>query len=439
MRRMTVLSVFTRDLRVNDNPALDDAGGGVVPLFVGDPRIERLHGSPNRQAFLAESLHDLDRSIDEMGGRLLHRRGPWVDTVLLTAAEAGASEIRVALDVSATAQTRIRELRAGTDIPVVLLDSITVASPTSAAPSGVDYSQVFTPYFRRWVDAPRRSLATTRARLADHALVGDPLPEIPVAGTSPDRQVGGEAAGRARLDEWLPRSRAYDESRNALPDDGTSRLSADLHFGTLSALEVVTRSEGIGADAFVRQMAWRDFNHQLLFHRPEVAKHDFRDSNPRWTDDADGLGAWRTGTTGFPVVDAAMRQLLHTGWMHNRARMIAASFLTKDLMIDWRLGARWFMTWLTDGDVANNQLGWQWVAGTGTDANPTRIFNPTIQSKRFDPDGTYIRRWIPELSEIEGPDIHDPPPLTRAAMGYPLPIVDHREAIRDFKAARGYR
>jgi deoxyribodipyrimidine photo-lyase len=374
-----------------------------------------------------------------MGGRLVYRRGPWVDTVLATAAEAGSSEIRVARDVSAIAQARIRELREATDIPVVLLDSITAISPTAAAPSGSDYAQVFTPYFRRWSEAPRRSPATTATRFTDHDLVGDPLPGVLLGGTSPDRQVGGEAAGRARLDEWLPRSPAYDESRNALPEEGTSRLSADLHFGTISALEVVTRAERIGAEAFVRQVAWRDFNHQLLFHRPEVATRNFRGSELRWADDAEGLLAWRTGTTGFPVVDAAMRQLLHTGWMHNRARMITASFLTKDLMIDWRQGARWFMTWLTDGDVANNQLGWQWVAGTGTDANPTRIFNPTIQSERFDPDGAYIRRWIPELGEVDAPDVHDPPPLTRAATGYPLPIVDHHEAIRDFKAARGYR
>lgn len=436
---MPSLSVLTRDLRTADNPVLSLGTSAVIPLFVHDPAISRRHDSPNREAFLAESLADLSSGLSELGTSLVYRSGPWLQTVIEVAHEAGATDIHIARDVSGFAQRRITSLIEQSSRSVVVHESLTVVPPDVLAPQGGDFYKVFTPWFRRWLEFPWRSPLNPPATLDAHSIASDPLPSPIDSGTSPDRLRGGESLAQSRLWQWLPRSGAYADTRDALGIDGTSMLSADLHLGTLSALEVAQTARDMGSDEFLRQVAWRDFNHQVLFNQPQASQRDFRAGDPAWNDDEQGLAAWKSGTTGYPVVDAAMRQLEATGWMHNRARMIAASFLTKDLMVDWRHGAQWFMTRLTDGDVANNQLGWQWVAGTGTDSNPTRIFNPTTQSRRFDPGGSYIRRWVRELNDLTADEIHDPPPLTRAATGYPLPIVDHQEAIRRFKDARGYK
>jgi deoxyribodipyrimidine photo-lyase len=435
---MPDLAVLTRDLRIHDNPVLAGAGTDAVPLFVADPRVDQLHDSPNRRAFLAESLSSLDEALRGCGTRLVYRRGPWLETVLGVAAEAGAEVIHIAADVSGFAQRRLEDLRRAATIPVIVHDSVTVIRPGKIHPVDGDIYRVFTPYYRRWLSAPRRAMAAAPHAMVDHGIVGDEPPGATVAGTSPGRERGGEHDARSRFEAWLPLAGAYHDDRDVLGDTGTSRVSASLHFGLMSPLEISSVASDLGADAFVRQIAWRDFNHQLLWGIPAASRHDIRDSGWGWRDDPVGLEAWKGGITGYPVVDAGMRQLVATGWMHNRARMITASFLTKDLMIDWRVGASWFMHWLTDGDVANNQLGWQWVAGTGTDTNPTRIFNPTLQSRRFDPDGTYIRRWVPELRDVGRDEIHDPGPLARSATGYPEPIVDHREAIRSYKHARGW-
>ena len=434
---MTSLAIFTRDLRLHDNPVLHAAAPDAVPVFIEDPIAETLHGSPNRQAYLAECLHDLDTNLLAAGSALVLRRGPWVDTVLALVAESNASAIHVARDVTAFSQRRIQLLRSRSPVPVTVHDSLTVVPPDALAPQTSDFYQVFTPFHRRWIAHDWRPMLAP-PELAGHGIGSDPLPAVTEVGTSPARLHGGETAARLDMDRWVPRSRRYEHTRNDLGIDGTSHLSAPLHLGTLSPLEVALRTGEAGADAYVRQIAWRDFNHQVLFHRPAASSTNYRGHDVAWNDDPAAFEAWTAGATGFPIVDAAMRELTATGFIHNRARMVTASFLTKDLMIDWRLGARHFMTWLTDGDVANNQLGWQWVAGTGTDTNPTRIFNPTLQSERFDADGEYIRRWLPELAEVETDEIHDPSPLTRAATGYPLPIVDHREAIRAFKDARGF-
>ncbi|MGI9529497.1 MAG: cryptochrome/photolyase family protein [Acidimicrobiia bacterium] len=436
---MPSLSVLTRDLRIADNPLLALGTEHVVPLFVHDRAISDRHHSPNREAFLAESLADLAVGLSEIGTNLVYRSGPWLDTVHEVAREAGATDIHIARDVSGFAQRRLKDLVESSHLPVVAHESLTVVPPDVLAPQGKVFYQVFSPWFRRWLEHPWRTPVGPPDALAPHPITSDPLPQPEPAGTSPKRLSGGETEARARLMRWLPKSPTYDDTRNALATDGTSMLSADLHFGTLSPLEVAVAALELGSEAFTRQVGWRDFNHHVLFNRPQASRSDYRPGNPIWNADEQGFDAWTNGTTGYPVVDAAMRQLRATGWMHNRARMITASFLTKDLMVDWRRGAQWFMTWLTDGDVANNQLGWQWVAGTGTDTNPTRIFNPTTQSRRFDGSGTYIRRWVPELADVDTEEIHDPAPLTRAATGYPLPIVDHKQAIRSFKDARGYK
>lgn len=197
---------------------------------------------------------------------------------------------------------------------------------------------------------------------------------------------------------------------------------------------------GPGADAFVRQLAWRDFHHQVLAARPDAAWEDYRTRHDRWRSDEDEVEAWRAGRTGYPLVDAAMRQLAYEGWMHNRGRMLVACFLTKTLYADWRVGARHFLDLLVDGDLANNQLNWQWMAGTGTDTRPNRVLNPVIQGKRFDPRGAYVRRWVPELAELADGEIHEPWKLTgprRAAIDYPDPLVDLAEARARFERARG--
>ncbi|NUS85762.1 MAG: deoxyribodipyrimidine photo-lyase, partial [Streptomyces sp.] len=261
---------------------------------------------------------------------------------------------------------------------------------------------------------------------------------------SPDLPAGGETAARRRLRRWAAGPLAdYAGRQDDLAGDATSRLSPYLHFGCLSPVEVARRAldaGGPGAEAFVRQLAWRDFHHQVLAARPDAAHRDYRPRHDRWRHDADEIAAWCAGLTGYPVVDAAMRQLMREGWMPGRARLVAASFLAKTLYIDWRTGARHFLALLVDGDIANNQLNWQWVAGTGTDTRPNRILNPLTQALRHDPEGEYVRRWVPELAAVQGPAVHRPwrlPGPDRAALAYPDPIVDLAEAADRFRRGRG--
>ncbi|MES4832707.1 FAD-binding domain-containing protein, partial [Streptomyces anthocyanicus] len=268
-----------------------------------------------------------------------------------------------------------------------------------------------------------------------------------VAGASPGLPAGGETAGRDRFARWSCSGLSrYEDRHDDLADDATSRLSPYLHFGALSPLELVHRARahgGPGAEAFVRQVCWRDFHHQVLAARPEASVKDYRTRHDRWRgeeDAAEDIAAWRDGRTGYPVVDAAMRQLRHQGWMHNRARLLVASFLTKTLYVDWRIGARHFLDLLVDGDVVNNQLNWQWAAGTGTDTRPHRVLNPLVQARRFDPDGVYVRRWVPELRSVEGGKVHEPWRLAAAERGeldYPDPLVELADGLARFKHARG--
>ncbi len=311
---------------------------------------------------------------------------------------------------------------------------------------GKDHFAAFTPYFRRWeAEGVRGTLTAPRTVRVPDGVASDPLPDRDsVENLSPGLAGGGEEAGRKLVTSWLNGPMAdYEDGHDDLAGDATSRLSPHLHFGTVSAAELVHRARekgGLGGEAFVRQLAWRDFHHQVLADRPDASWSDYRPRHDRWRSDADEIDAWKSGLTGYPLVDAAMRQLAHEGWMHNRARMLAASFLTKTLYVDWRVGARHFLDLLVDGDVANNQLNWQWVAGTGTDTRPNRVLNPVIQGKRFDARGDYVRRWVPELAEVEGSAIHEPwklQGLDRAALDYPDPVVDLAEARARFERARG--
>ena len=446
---MTVsVLVFTRDLRLADNPALVAAmqAPAVVPLFVLDEAILRRAGThANRLSFLLSSLRDLDTGLRKAGGALVLRAGPWARTVIETACAAGAGRIHLADDVSGYAARRTGELEraaAAARMTVIRHPGITVVDPAAVrAPGGGPY-QVFTPYYRRWLAAAWRPVLPAPVRIALPEGIGaGQLPQLTELCPVPRAALaalGGEYAGLAAVRRWAADGLAgYDRLRDDLAADATSRLAAHLHFGSVSplALAAEMREHPRGA-AFLRQLAWRDFFHQLLAARPEAAGRDYRDRGDRWRDDPGALAAWQEGQTGYPVVDAAMRQLAGEGFLPNRARMIAASFLTNDLGVDWRAGAAHFMRHLVDADVACNQLNWQWAAGTGTDTNRHRIFNPARQGKRFDPAGGYIRRWVPELAGLPAPDIHDPDPATRRARRYPEPIVDHRQAMAAHRARR---
>ncbi|HEX3290658.1 MAG TPA: deoxyribodipyrimidine photo-lyase [Gaiella sp.] len=447
---MTTVVLFTRDLRVHDQPALHAAAeraAHVVPLFVLDDRLLARFGAPNRVAFLLDAIADLRRALAERGSGLVVRRGDTVAETLRLAGETGAERIHLSEDVSAFAQERQRRLRnAGGErrIAVEAYPGVTVVPPGDISPGGSGSAyRVFTPYWKRWSVTPWRAVLPAPATIpANEALEDAPLPaltELTRGHTASSLPTGGETEGRARLARWLRDGLGhYDGRRDEVAVAGTSRLSPYLHFGCLSPLEVAQRAlEARGGESFVRQLCWRDFHHQLLAAEPRIGREDLHARHDRWRDDAEALAAWKEGRTGYPIVDAGMRQLLAEGWMHNRARLVTASFLAKHLYVDWRLGAAHFAEQLVDGDVANNVGNWQWVAGTGADTRPNRVFNPTRQARRFDPNGAYVRRWVPELEGIEGASVHEPWRLgLLAPKHYPAPIVDHEEAVRRFLEAR---
>ncbi len=445
----TALILFNRDLRVHDNPALAAAARAerTVPLFVLD---EHLLGSrfaaPNRVAFMREALADLDEALRGRGGRLFVRRGDPVAEALAVAGETGAVELHVSADHSAYATGRERRLAsacAEERIDFQAHPGVTIVPPGAVTPTAGDHFKVFTPYHRAWSELPLRERAsrprklTVPARLAAGRLPA--LEKLTDGSTSPHRAPGGEAEARKLMRAFLRnRLGAYDERHDDLPGDATSRLSAHLRFGCLSPVELrqeAGRHQGGGP--FVRQLCWRDFHHQVLAANPSLPHRDYRPRGDRWSRSKRALEAWREGRTGYPLVDAAMRQLAAEGFMHNRARMTVASFLVKDLYVDWRQGAWHFWDLLSDGEIANNAGNWQWVAGTGNDTRPNRVLNPVRQAERFDPDGAYVRRYLPELEPVGDKAIFRPW-LAEGfeRLDYPQPIVDHEEAAAAFRAHR---
>ncbi|MGW0087092.1 cryptochrome/photolyase family protein [Streptomyces sp. NPDC003393] len=451
------VALFTADLRVHDNPVLQAAlrdAERVVPLFVVDTGIRRTgFAGPNRAAFLADSLADLDASLRARGGRLVVRVGDVVEETCRVAAETGAGAVHLAGGVSRYAARREDRLRAELDGERRALRvheaSVTVVPPGALTPVGRDrgHFAVFTPYFRRWESFSVRGVlpAPDAVPVPDVGSAGLPRAQSLAPGSpSPDLPPGGESEARRRLRSWLAGPLpAYADEHDDLAADATSRLSPYLHFGCLSAVELLhlaRAQDNAGAQAFVRQLAWRDFHHQVLAARPDAADHDYRPRHDRWRHAAREIEAWREGRTGYPVVDAAMRQLAHEGWMPNRGRLLAAGFLTKTLYVDWRVGARHFLDLLVDGDLADNQLNWQWVAGTGTDTRPNRLLDPLVQARRYDPRGEYVRRWLPELRHLDAAALHRVPRLdtaARAGLDYPAPIVDLAEAAARFRERRG--
>jgi deoxyribodipyrimidine photo-lyase len=439
---MTAIWWIRRDLRLHDNLALEAASssGPVVPVFIWDPAFAP--ASTRRTHFLANALRSLDADLRARGSYLVVRAGDprQVLTGLLT--NTGAGMIYAEEDFTPYARQRDEDIQRS--LPLTLVQGQLVHHPQAIAKAdGMPYT-VYTPFSKTWKASLPASLTPLPApeRInTPPGIVTEPLLQHPEEALFP----ASESAARQRLQDFLTRQtgiHAYGENRDRLDLDGTSSLSPNLRFGLLglrTAVFLALQSLEHAPDAaacksaatWLNELIWREFYIHILYHFPHVRSGSFRPAYDRirWRNDPEEFRAWQEGRTGYPVVDAAMRQLLATGWMHNRARMITASFLVKDLLIDWRWGEAWFMENLLDGDLAANNGGWQWVAGTGTDAAPYfRIFNPTLQSAKFDPDGEYIRRWVPELAGLTSPAIHAPEEHGARPTAYPEPLVDHQFA-----------
>ncbi len=448
---MTALLWLTRDLRVHDHPALRaalDSGGGVVPVFCFDERLLRgRHASGPRTQFLLECLADLD---ERLGGLLVVRHGPPERELPAVAREAGARELHFSADSGPFARRRIERVRGALrDLDVHAHPGLHAIDDLDAirTQAGKPYT-VFSPFHRAWLGTPRREVIGRPRAFGSHGVRRGGLPSLASLGLEPevpDPLPGGESAGRDRLARFLRDGvDGYAGDHDALGRDRTSRLSAYLHFGCLSPREIEARlPRGEGPDAFARQLCWRDFYAHVLRHFPRNARSEFQERyrGMGWSRAEKRFQAWCEGRTGYPLVDAAMRQLRREGWMHNRARLVVGSFLTKDLGIDWRWGERHFMRLLIDGDEANNNGNWQWIASVGTDPQPAfrRIYNPARQMERHDPDGAYVRRYVPELRDVPDRYLAEPwtmPEDEQRACGcvigrdYPEPIVDHAEARR---------
>jgi deoxyribodipyrimidine photo-lyase len=425
---------FRADLRLGDNPAWAAAtttADRVTALFVIDPRPMRAAGEA-RKGLLFGHLAALDRSLAARGGRLRVERGDPVEVVPFVARSVGASEVHVNSDV--TPYATARDDAVAPEVALVAHHGRYVHPAGSITTNAGGTYRVFSPFHRRWIATPIDPWPSEGA-----AVISDHLGEGVDAEPS-----GGEEGAVRRLQDFMANADRY-ESRDRLDHESTSRLSADLRFGVISPRVVAAAAREAGADAFLRQVAWREFCAQALLADPELPDRPFdrRYATIRWRTDPVGLAAWKEGRTGYPIVDAGMRQLTAEGWINNRVRMITASFLVKDLLIDWRRGERHFRRLLVDGDMAQNVVNWQWVAGVGVDAAPYfRVINPVLQAERHDPEGAYVRRWVPELAGIAGPGVHAPWTLDPSVLGgvvlgrdYPHPIVDHAEARRDAMAA----
>jgi deoxyribodipyrimidine photo-lyase len=466
---MAAIWWIRRDLRLSDNQALHAAlehvavhndssptGGALLPVFVLDPSIlEAPSASAIRSAFLFDGLRALDEALRARGSRLILRRGEPLQELAALANEVGAAALFAEEDSSPLSIAR--DQRVAEELSLTLLPGVATRPLDAVRGENGGYT-VFTPYSKRWKSLPplqRADLIATPASLppVPESVGSLALDELPTADAEQaQRFPAGEAEAKRRLGAYVAGDGAplfdYTNTRNRPDLDATSRLSPYLHLGMLSprmaALGALNGMEQApspparaSAEQFLNELLWRDFFLQILRDHPHVSRGAFRPQYDRieWVDDAGAFTAWCEGRTGYPFVDAAMRQLRSEGWMHNRLRMVVASFLVKDLLIDWRLGERYFMQQLIDGDVASNNGGWQWSAGTGTDAAPYfRIFNPVSQAQKFDPDGAFVRKWVPELAALPAAALQSPWLLSpaeqrhfglRIGVDYPAPIIDH--------------
>ena len=456
-----ILCWFRRDLRLADNPAWSRAvrsGRPVVPVFVLDEKEgERPIGGASRW-WLHGSLQALDQALHGQGSRLVLRRGTAGRAIAALARETGASTIvwnRLVEPAIARRDERVEKRCREAGLETQTFQAALLFKPEELrGRSGRPY-RVFTPFWRKCLEhgfAGPTAAPPTRPEAPPKWPGSDDLESWDLRCTEPDWAAGfrevwrpGEEGAQHRLRAFLASAaERYDEDRDRPGMEATSRLSPHLHFGEIGPRQVAAGAlalpPGPGRDAFLRELGWREFSHHLLFHNPEMGVRNLRPEFDRmpWRQAPDDLRRWQRGETGYPIVDAGMRELWTTGWMHNRVRMLVASFLTKHLLIDWRHGADWFWDTLVDADWANNSCGWQWTAGSGADAAPWfRIFNPAAQSRRHDAAGVYLRKWLPELRGLPDRAIHAPRLAPQAVLDesgvrlgedYPSPMVDHAAA-----------
>ncbi|WP_286799929.1 cryptochrome/photolyase family protein [Oceanicaulis sp. UBA2681] len=465
-----VIVWFRQDLRLADNPALQAAaatGAPVLPVYILDDEAPGAWkpGGASRW-WLHHSLTSLARDIEQLGGRLIFQKGPAQACLEALIEDVGADAVFWNRQYEPWARKRDEAIKSAlktADVKARSFNGSLIVEPWDiATKAGAPY-KVFTPFWRslKAGHAPSEPSDRPDALTFQDYKGGCALEALKLLPTKPDWSGGlddnwtpGEAAAHGRLGQFLQHSvTAYSDRRNLPAEHGTSKLSPHLHFGEISPRQVwhaVKRSDHAqseGADTYLSEIAWREFSYNLLYHFPDLPEANFQSKFDgfEWTGQEKDLEAWRRGRTGYPIVDAGMRELWATGWMHNRVRMIVASFLIKDLMIDWREGEAWFWDTLVDADLSSNSASWQWTAGSGADAAPYfRVFNPVGQSEKFDPDGDYLRMWLPELTKLPNKAIHAPwmadaSVLRQAGVSlgetYPEPIVDHGEARKRALAA----
>ena len=452
---MKTIVWFRSDLRINDHPALSAAAeaGEVIPVFILNAELLKgRHSSSNRNRFLLECLEDLQTSLRKLSSDLIIRDGDPAATLLQLVKQTGAEQVFCTVDYtpfSINRDKKVKDTLAQEGIALRLFPGRLAVDKFDAIRTKTgNVHKVFTPFWKNWVQIDRRPLAKPPAKLnsvKDVSSMGLPaLPDITNKDNlSPKVWQGGEAAARQRLKLWLDEGvEDYPTQHHLLREGNTSQLSPYLHLGCLSVREIEDMlPDTKGARSWHRQLAWREFYHYILFNFPSNAKQEFQQKYQqlKWGNDKKLLTSWEKGQTGYPIVDAAMRQLNLTGWMHNRGRLIVGSFLTKDLWLDWRLGEAYFMKMLVDGDDANNNGNWQWITSVGVDPAPVyrRLYNPTLQAQKFDPDGSYVRKFVPELANVPDKLLNTPWEMTPEQQkeagciigkDYPAPIVDHKQA-----------
>lgn len=456
---MVAIVWFRRDLRVHDHPALRaalDRHEQVVPAFCLDDRLlHGRHASGARTQFLLECLADLDRQLTARGARLVILHGPPETELPALAAAAGAREIHLTRDDGPYDRRRCALLRAasaGAGLAMHAHPGLSAADDVSAIATrqGRPYT-MFTAFYRTWAQVPRRvPLATPAAMCMPGGLPATALPTLASLGLRqevPSAARGGESEGIARLERFLSGPvHGYSSAPGSLAPASSSGLSPYLRFGCVSPRTIEAQlPAGPGPTEFRRQLCWRDFYQNLLVHHPGNAWQEFQEryrGTLAWQAGEQAFAAWAQGRTGYPLVDAGMRQLRREGWLPGRVRLVVASFLTKDLGIDWRRGEQWFMRLLLDGDEASNNGNWQWVTSVGVDRQPPfrRIYNPALHQRRHDPDGRYVRRYVPELARVADGYLAEPWLMPadeqrragcRIGEDYPAPIVDHQSARLD--------
>jgi deoxyribodipyrimidine photo-lyase len=452
MGGLKLIHWFRRDLRIADNTSLSIAArrGTVIPVyFLSNWKGNHPWSGPKRQQFLCGSLFSLAGNLETIGGRLILRKEDPVEGLRKLIRESGAGAVHFNKDPDPwgkSVEMRVAAMCAELGVECHGHDDVALHDPEAVhTQSGQPY-RVYTPYSRNWLALPKpQPVGTPRGLNTPVDIRSLPLPSLKFWGLEPpDATIcePGERAARQRLKRALAgKIQRYAATRDFPAMDGTSRISQDLRWGLLSIRTVYAEAckarakadpaGRAGVDVFIKELAWREFYFAILHHFPNVLIEEFNADwrGLPWEGPGPAFEAWKTGMTGFPIVDAGMRELLATGFMHNRVRMITAMFLTKDLHLDWRLGESHFMQHLVDGEIASNNGGWQWSAGTGADAAPYfRIQNPWSQSARYDPDGRYIKRWVPELADVDPALLTQPPKDGGSiAAGYPAPCVDHKQ------------